>query len=107
MNVHPKLALTMIAMLGADLEREMGDTLDWVCARAAEEQIPVGHYIAEVVKQYRNDLVAQEARERQRAVQRRRDARLTATIVASQSAASVVGVGHAVPHRDRPDNDQG
>jgi len=50
----------MILMLFADLETEAGDALDWACARAAGEQMPVGTWLAQVLKIYQKDLLSQE-----------------------------------------------
>jgi hypothetical protein len=83
---NPKLVQTLAIMFFSDLETEMGTTMDWCCARAAEEGIPVPQYIAEVVKQYRDDLVAQEQRAKQLAFRRRRFARISASGVAGNPA---------------------
>lgn len=80
----------MMVFLFMDLEKSMGSTLDWCCARAAEEGKPVGTYIAEIVKQYKDDLIAQESRDRLIGIQRRNAERLAAWRMA-QNAAQKVG----------------
>jgi len=105
-NAHPKMTATAAVMVFADMELEAGQTLDWACAMAAEEQIPLGTWIAQVVQQYRDDFVAQEARARTLEIRRRRFARIQAAGMALNPRSPLVAEPDAVPHRDRPHNDQ-
>lgn len=100
------MTATAAVMVFADMELEAGQTLDWACAMAAEEQLPLGTWIAQVVQQYRDDFVAQEARARTLEIRRRRFARIQAAGMALNPRSPLVAEPDAVPHRDRPNNDQ-
>ena len=94
----------MMVFLYLDMEKELGPVLDWVCSRAAEEQKPVGTYIAQVVKQYRDDILAQELRERTDAIYRRKFERVRAQTVAPDPPAPVVEKPLHVPDGGRSNN---
>lgn len=104
MNIHPKMVATMAVMCFGDLELEAGDTLDWACGMAAEEHLPLGTWIAQVVKQYRDDLVAQEARKRTLAIRRRRFARIQASGMALDPSKAMVDEPVRVSDGNRPYN---
>lgn len=90
----PTAVQTMILMFFADLEIELGATMDWCSARAAEEQKPLGTYLAQVVKLYQDDLIAQEARVRELATRRRRFDRIRATMADPNGAGNPVRDPH-------------
>ena len=54
----------MILMFFADFEVEGGEALDWACSRAAAEQMPVGKWVAQVLKLYQKELLSQEQSQR-------------------------------------------
>lgn len=112
MNIAPQVAQTMLSMVFADMETELsrpdkpsnGNTLDWICARAAEERLSVGAWMGQVLKMYQSDLILQEQKAHGTAIHRRRLARIKASRVAVDPAAAVGEIAHVFPDRNRPDH---
>lgn len=95
---------TLIGFFYRDLDLEAGDAIDWACGRAAAEGISLGAYVGQVLRMYREDLVAQEARERAVAHQRRKAARIQASGVAGNPAEAVGALAYGVLNRGRSDD---
>lgn len=89
-------------MVFADMEVEMGSTLDWACTMSAAEGIPTGVWIAQVVQQFRDALQNQARTQRQmeRSAERQRK---RIGEVARKSASAVVALGDALSPGGRSD----
>lgn len=97
-------AHTLISFFYRDMDLEAGAAIDWACGRAAAEGISLGAYVGQVLRMYREDLTAQEARERTLAVQRRKAARIQASGVAGNPAEAVGALSYELLDRRRSDD---